>query len=359
MPRKLPLYVERWRDRHGRVRVYFRRGKGPRIPLPTLGAPEFDEAYRAALLDLCVPLPSARNAPGTIAALIVSYLKTPQYVGLRATTKRGYRSRLEYLRRVHGHRLVAGLTRERILGLLQPFAERPGAALSLLKMLRVVIAHGRTIGWLTHDPSQGIKRPRTQEVHAWTEREIAQFERRWPLGSKERTAFALMLYTGQRRADVHRMTWADVTGATIRLVQQKTGRKLTLPLHTALRDVLAHASRNHLSILTTAYGRAFSVDGFSQFMRAAISAAGLPLACQPHGLRKAAGRRLAEAGCSAHEIMAVLGHQSLTEAERYTRDADQARLARDALIKLEGQSANNDAQTARLGLGNNSKSDRE
>src|SRR5262249_53533281 len=36
--------------------------------------------------------------------------------------------------------------------------------------------------------------------------------------------------------------------------------------------------------------------------------------CQPHGLRKAAGRRLAEAGCTAHEIMAVLGHTTLTEA---------------------------------------------
>ena len=50
-------------------------------------------------------------------------------------------------------------------------------------------------------------------------------------------------------------------------------------------------------------------------MRDAIRAAGLPLDCQPHGLRKAAGRRLAEAGCSAREIMAVLGHKTLSEAD--------------------------------------------
>ena len=72
-------------------------------------------------------------------------------------------------------------------------------------------------------------------------------------------------------------------------------------------------------------------------MRDAIKAGGLPLECQPHGLRKAAGRRLAEAGLSSRELMAVLGHKTLTEAERYTRDADQARLASAAVARLEGR----------------------
>jgi hypothetical protein len=37
--------------------------------------------------------------------------------------------------------------------------------------------------------------------HTWTDAEIAQFERRWPLGTRE-LAFALLLYTGQRGGDV-------------------------------------------------------------------------------------------------------------------------------------------------------------
>ena len=49
MPRKLPPFVERWRDRHGRVRVYFRKGKGRRIALPSsIGSDEFITAYQAA-----------------------------------------------------------------------------------------------------------------------------------------------------------------------------------------------------------------------------------------------------------------------------------------------------------------------
>jgi enterobacteria phage integrase len=82
------------------------------------------------------------------------------------------------------------------------------------------------------------------------------------------------------------------------------------------------------------------VDGFSGFMRDAITAAGLPLDCQPHGLRKAAGRRLAEAGCTTKQIMAILGHKSIAEAERYTREANQIRLATAAMSLLEAQTEN-------------------
>jgi enterobacteria phage integrase len=143
-----------------------------------------------------------------------------------------------------------------------------------------------------------------------------------------------MLYTGQRRSDAHRMTWADISGGIIRVVQQKTGAKLSIPLHRNLLAILTATERKHVAILCSQYGKPFTVHGFSDWLRRAISAAG-PLECQPHGLRKAAGRRLAEAGCTANEIMAVLSHKTLAEAERYTRAADQSRLASAAVTKLE------------------------
>jgi integrase len=361
MPRKRPPFVEVWRDRHGKTRVYFRKERGPRIPLPnTIGSDDFNRAYEAAVAGQLVPYRQRpeRAAAGTIGALVVSYKKSAAYIGLRDTTKQGYVSRIETLRTQHGHRSVAGLTRERIIKfILQPYADKPGAALSILKMLRVLIRHAIDMEWLDRDPSLGIKRPKTQEIRSWTEAEIDTFEQRWPIGTKQRLAFALMLYTGQRRSDVHCMTWADVTEGTIRVVQQKTGRKLTIPLHHDLLEVLAAAERGHLIVINTEYGKPFTVDGFSQWLRNAIAAAGLPLECQPHGLRKAAGRRLAEAGCTAHEIMAVLGHKTLSEAERYTREADQAKLAIDAMTKLEGRSANKIAQTNPAGLGSASKTE--
>jgi integrase len=74
-------------------------------------------------------------------------------------------------------------------------------------------------------------------------------------------------------------------------------------------------------------------------------AARLPKHCTAHGLRKAACRRLAEAGCSGNEIMAISGHATLKELVRYTKDADQARLARNAMTRTATSIASSRARS--------------
>jgi integrase len=73
-----------------------------------------------------------------------------------------------------------------------------------------------------------------------------------------------------------------------------------------------------------------------------IDKAGLPNECVAHSLRKAAARRLAEGGCPPHEIMAITGHTSLKEVQRYTEEVDQMRLADTAIARL---TQNRDPQT--------------
>jgi hypothetical protein len=68
---------------------------------------------------------------------------------------------VEVLLTRHGHRTLAGLSRGRIItGILQPYADRPSAALSILTMLRILLRHAINIGWLKHHPWAGIKRPK-------------------------------------------------------------------------------------------------------------------------------------------------------------------------------------------------------
>ena len=55
----------------------------------------------------------------------------------------------------------------------------------------------------------------------------------------------------------------------------------------------------------------------------------------PHGLRKAACRRLAEAGCSAMEIMSITAHTDIREIERYCREAGKRGLSLSAMAKVE------------------------
>ena len=75
--------------------------------------------------------------------------------------------------------------------------------------------------------------------------------------------------------------------------------------------------------------------------------------CSAHGLRKAAARRLAEAGCTEHEIAAITGHASLREVARYTRAADQRRLADAAMTK---EKTRNPVSNPSLGLTKRRKS---
>lgn len=216
-------YVEIWRDRHKRLRVYFRRDRGPRIALPdTIGSTEFNAAYAAALAGNTPENGAMRpsitvSAPGSLSALIASYMRSADYLGLRDTSKAGYYSRLETIRADHGHRTVSGLSRERIVtGILQPYADRPGAALDTLKKLRILIRHAINIGWIKNDPSLGIKRPKLQHIRSWSEAEIKAFRDHWPLRSKQRLAFELFLNTGQRRSDVVRMAWSHIVMARSR-----------------------------------------------------------------------------------------------------------------------------------------------
>lgn len=344
-------YIHAFVDRTGRARYYFRR-HGKRTALPGLpGSHEFLDAYAAALGDR--PAPRERGAPAakpfSFAALAVRYYGSPAYQKLSASSRTGYRRIIDGFVCEHGHRLVRQMEREHVDIIIGKLANKPGAGITLLKRLRTLVRYAMAIGWIDRDVTAGVKSYNSKEIHTWTEEEIAAFEERWPEGTRQRLAFALLLYTGQRGCDVHRMTWADISGDVLRVAQQKTNAKLAIPLHSILRAILQSERREHVAILTTVYGRPFSLKGFGNLMSDAIVKAGLPSRCKAHGLRKAAARRLAEAGATEKQIAAVTGHKTLSEIERYTRAADQERLARQA---IEKQEANANWQTGKSDVAN-------
>lgn len=327
-------YLHCFEDRHGHPRCYFRKD-GKNVPLKgEPGSADFMEAYAAALAN--VPAPAPRRAPiakGSFKELALLYYASPKFLALSAGSRKNYRRVIEKFCEGHGHRLVKQMGAAEVEKIMGRMAEKPGAGIILLKRLRGLLRYAIKLGWISHDPSVTTEAFKSKEIHTWTEEEIAQFEARWPTGTKQRLGFALHLFTGQRGSDVHRMVWSDVAGDLIRVVQAKTGAKLAISLHPKLQRILAVASKDHMAILTTAYGKAFSVKGWGNYMSDAIGKAGLPGHCKAHGLRKAAARRLAEAGCSEKQIAAVTGHKSLEEVARYTRAADQEKLNRQAIAK--------------------------
>jgi len=218
--------------------------------------------------------------------------------------------------------------------LMSRLAEKPHAANTLRRALRNLMRHAIDIGLRADDPTRDVKAIRIKSTghHSWTDAEIAEFERCHPVGSRARLALALLLYTGQRRSDVIRMGAQHVRGGVLHVKQDKTGVELAIPVHPDLAAVIAATPSRHLTFLTTTIGGPFAARTFAGWFRRECDKAGLPH-CSAHRLRKAAARRLAEAGCTAHEIGAITGHASLTELVRYTKAADQRRLAEAAMAK--------------------------
>jgi integrase len=280
---------------------------------------------------------------GTFNVLIATYYSSPEFRGLRSSSQATYRGILERFRQQHGEKRVATMERKHITAILGAMHGRPAAANNLLDRLKRLMSLALDLGMRKDDPTHKMRGFRIEGhgFHTWTEDEIAKFEARHENGSKARLALAIMLYTGQRRSDAVAMGWQHVSGGKIKVRQIKTSTALLIPVHPALRSVLATTPRDNFTFLVTSYGKPFSVAGFGNWFRDRCDEASLPQ-CSAHGLRKAAARRLAEAGCTNQQIKAITGHRTDQEVSRYTAAADQERLAEQAMLMTYGMKVEHD-----------------
>jgi integrase len=332
--KRLP-FLKSYKDRHGKVRHYLRQPGAVAVAIPgEYGSKEFIDAYWDAR-ENAVPrqIGADRIIPRSVAALIVAYYKSRDFTGLQAQTRSTYRNTLEKIREQHGTKLVSGIRQRHVAAMLNGLETNEQ---NWRRMLRIILRIALERGWIDVHPMAEMRRPRKalRGFRAWEATEIAAFESRWPTGSRERLAFALLLYTGQRRSDMVTMGRQHVTADRISVVQQKTGTRLAIKLHAKLQSELAMVPKTQLTFLQTQYGEPFRAAGFTNWFLTVTKAAGLS-ECTAHGLRKTAAAHLAEAGCTGKEIMAITGHANLSEVTLYTAGADQVRLADEAMRKLE------------------------
>jgi integrase len=276
--------------------------------------------------------PEVRNGTGSFGRLINEYYGSRPFLNLKPSSRQIYRYVLEPLAKAHGHRLVRDMRADKISKIIQDIGEtKPGMANLTKSVLQKMMKYAVKMKWRADNPVLGIEPFKRGTHHTWTEGDLKTFEIRWPLGTRQRLSYALLLYTGQRVGDVAKMNRADIVEGELHVIQQKTGAELYLPIVPELEQAMKAYPAKGLSLIGNETGRPMTRAGLSQMMRAAIKAAGLPAKCVSHGLRKAAMRRLAESGKTEKQIAAVSGHKTLREIERYTAAADQRRLAKDAM----------------------------
>lgn len=329
-------YVKAYTDRHGRRRHYFRRPGYPPTALPgEPGSTAFAAAYEAAMAGGPTPK-TDRLIPGTFGALIADYYETAAFDRIQDSTKRTYRRALDRFRETWGKVPVREFTPSICDQVLEALKDKPGARENLRKPLRQVLKMAVRRELIAVSPLDGVRLPRApiKGFIPWSEDDIAAYEARWETGTRQRLALALLLFTVQRRSDVVTMGRQHTKPEKIHVVQAKTKTRLWIPIHPDLQRELDAVPAGQLTFLQTQYGKPFSPAGFTAWFVEAAEAAGLKDRT-PHGLRKAGSRRLAEAGCTPHQIMAITGHKNLSEVTLYTASADQERLAEEAIERTK------------------------
>lgn len=344
MPRNwLPDNVTRYRDRHGKWRYRFRKTG---LPTYSFRDPPGTEGFRKEYLRACnadpaTPLP--RHAAYSYDALIASFYETPRWVKMADSSQRTYRGIIERFRAKNGSKDVRRVKTASIDNLLAKRADTPAAANNLRKTLARLHRHAIKLGWRTDNPvtASDAFNIDTKGFHTWSEEECAKFEACWPLGTRQRLAYALLLYTALRRSDMILLGKQHRQGERFKLYHGKnkseTDIRIVAPLHEAI-DALKH---DHLTYLVTERGHPYSTgNGFYNWFKRACVKAGIAH-CGPHGLRKAMSRRLAESGATTLEGRAVTGHKTDREFAHYAEQANKADLADTAMANLERRLAKN------------------
>lgn len=268
------------------------------------------------------------------------YKTSPDYSALSDSSKRAYGYAEKYLTPFLS-REISSITRGEIVHWSDSQRNRGSARMAMVLMRNAMQwVYDRDLGPMPI--STQIKSSRQHSHKRWTMEEFNVFCEHAP---KHVALLAnLALYTGQRKSDVIRMKWEDYDGEYIKVVQKKTNKRISIPVHENLRRELlneplySYSSQNKsisTPILRTARGTPWDEESARRAV-ARVCDKCLPERRTIHGLRHTAASVLAELGLTTSEIAAITGHSNIREVERYTREANQIVMAEKAMRKWEG-----------------------
>ena len=215
----------------------------------------------------------------------------------------------------------------------------PAAARNLRKQLRRLFHYGVKIRMRPDNPvdlTVPIKgMVRKHGIHAWTELDIEKYRSRWSLGTRQRLALELILWTDQRKGDAIALGPKNMEVLDgdyfLRLEQEKTGKCMRVKVSSFLREAIdAMAVTGTETFLLNGYGKPFTPAGFGMRFRDWCDAADLKH-CSAHGLRKAGARRAADVGATQQQLTALGGWTNDKEVATYVESANQSRMNAQAI----------------------------
>lgn len=327
----LPEHVKRVRSK-GREYLYFNTGKknaagNPiRMKLPSMASPSFWPSYTSfkAARD------RAPKVAYTVASACDAYEASTDYAKKADSTKRLYGYALKVIREELGYIPIDKLERKHVQAVLDSGLPSPSMHDPFLAVLGVVYRQARRDSMTQLFPARDFDKREGGTHEPWPEEVLEA-----GLASEHdrtRLAVHLLYFTGQRIGDVCKMRWSDIRDGEIKVIQQKTGKELWIPMLAELRQELDRTVKRGLTLITERDGKQMGTQVIRRELKRHGDSLGVEVV--PHGLRKNAVISLLEAGCSVYEVMSITG-QSQNIVAKYAEGRNQRKLAGGAIHKLE------------------------
>jgi integrase len=338
MPRPRPPYLSREVTRHG-TGVWYVRRNGKRIRIrAAFGTADFETEYQAAISG-AARRPKAPSE-GTLAWLIERYRDSAAWARLSQATKRQRENIFLHVVQSAGTQPFAKITSTTIIAGRERRAATPAQTRNFLDAMRGLFRWAADARMVKADPTIGVKNPPRKKgsgFRPWTEDDVAAYQTRWQIGTRQRVWLDVLLYTGLRRGDAVRLGRPHVRDGVATLKTEKGGFTVTvtLPILPALAETLKAGPCGDLTFIAGANGRPLTKESFGNEFREACRFACVPGSA--HGVRKIAATRAANAGATVAQLEAIFGWQGGAMASLYTREADRRRLALEAMHTLENE----------------------
>jgi integrase len=342
MPRPHLPYLQNETTRHGKRKFFVRLSRQtPRIRINgEYGSEQFMSEYQAALAGTPVVRKSLIAHKGSLRWLVDRWRESSDWHMTADSTKRQRDNILWHILEANGVLPFVQVDETAITAGRERRMKTPFAANNYLKTMRGLFGWAKEMKLMKENPASGVAllSRKTEGHEPWSIQDVMNYRTRWPLGTRQRVAFELLLWTGLRRGDAVKLGRQHVGQDGIaRMKTEKTGKALAVPMAEPLIEALNAGPTGDLHFIVADNGKPYSKEGFGNVFRQWCDAAGVDKSA--HGLRKLAAIEVAEGGGSELELQSFFGWSTGSQSSIYTRNAQREMMAVEALAKRVGNNS--------------------
>jgi integrase len=327
--------VQRFKDRHGKLRMYHRKSRTP-IPSHLTGASLAAEVARLdALMKAKEPL------PGTLRLLVIDYKKnSDHWARLRERTRADYERALKWIGDDGLDTPLIDITAPEI-AIIRDKAKLDHEykfANQILTTLRQMLQHGVDKGFVSANEAAKVSRAHKPKPDFTPDADEEDGEANRPWTAAERAyalenapphilwPVAIALYHGARQGDILRMSKKAYANGRLKWRASKNRKLMDQPVSDAMAAILATIPEHKATtLIVNSKGKPWTSSGFRASWRKWKAQAEVDGHIGPgltfHGTRHAVATELRENGWEDRDIGLQLGQDSVAMPRHYSRRA--------------------------------------